>query len=48
MKASEALEAALSGDYDKLMVKFAMSVLRQKPVQARMPMIDVRFSDSPL
>lgn len=44
LKLTETLRDALSGDYDHLALKFAMTVLRQKPVQARMPAIDVRFA----
>lgn len=41
-----ALEKIMAGDYDDIMVKFACSILRQKPLQARMPAIDVRFSEA--
>lgn len=37
------LEKALKGDYEDAIIEFASRVLYQKPVQARMPAIDVRF-----
>lgn len=44
MKAEETLKDALKGNYDAIAVKWAMSLLSQKPVQARMPNIRVMFS----
>lgn len=39
------LEKVLTGDYEDAMVAFAATILNQKPLQARMPAINVRFSD---
>lgn len=41
-----ALEKVIAGDYEDVMVKFACNILRQKPLQARMPAIDVKFSET--
>lgn len=46
MKLEKTLHKALSGDYDDLAIRFIMGVLRQKPIQARMPMIDIRFNET--
>lgn len=43
ISANEAMRKALSGDYEYLAVKFAESILKRKPVQARMPYINVGF-----
>lgn len=45
MQAENALVKALSDDYDLRVVKFAMNVLRRKPVQALMAPVDVRFGE---
>lgn len=37
------LEKVLKGEYEDAIIQFASNILRQKPVQARMPEIDVRF-----
>lgn len=46
MRLQEALQKALKGEYDDLMIRFVSSVLRQKPLQARMPYMNVEFSES--
>lgn len=46
MKLEKTLHKALTGDYDDLAIRFIMGVLRQKPIQARMPMIDIRFNET--
>jgi len=43
MNTTLVLQRVLSGDYDYLAVRFAETVLRRKPVQARMPYINVGF-----
>ena len=43
IKTENALKNALKGDYDELAVKFLINVLRQKPLQARMPLIEVKM-----
>ena len=43
MKLENALVKVLKEDYDDIMARFAANVLRQKPLQARMPYIDVRL-----
>ncbi len=43
MKVEDAMVKALGGDYDELAVKCARTILQQKPVQARMPYIQVGF-----
>lgn len=40
------LEKIIAGDYEDVMIEFACNILRQKPLQARMPAIDVRFSEA--
>ena len=37
------LEKVLKGEYEDIIIEFAANVLRQKPIQARMPAIDVQF-----
>lgn len=37
------LEKVLKGEYEDIIIDFATNVLRQKPIQARMPAIDIRF-----
>lgn len=46
MKLQNTLINAFKGDFDDMIIKFAINVFRQKPVQARMPAIDIRFADS--
>lgn len=46
IKAKEALVNILGGDHNRLGADFLMKFLRQKPLQARMPMIEVRFMDT--
>lgn len=46
VKMQNALKDALKGDYDDLAVKFIINVLRQKPLQARMPLIEVKMDRS--
>lgn len=43
MRVNDALQKALEGDYSDLAIRFARNVLRQKPVQARMPYIKLEF-----
>lgn len=43
MSAMTAMQKALAGDYEYLAVRFAESVLRAKPIQARMPYFKVEF-----
>lgn len=43
IKLQKAIEKALSGEFDESTVKFIMKLIRQKPLQARMPLIDVRM-----
>lgn len=42
----DAFAKALSGDYDEIAVKRVVGMLRQKPLQARMPYIDVRMDNA--
>lgn len=44
MKATEAMRQALGGNYDEIAVKWARAILNQKPIQARMPYMEVGFS----
>ncbi len=46
MKADEAIQKALGGEYDILAARWARNILKQQPVQARMPYIQVGFSTS--
>ena len=46
MKAKNALVDALKGDYSEIAIKFAENLLKQKPLQARMPYFKVSFPDS--
>lgn len=46
MKLQKAIEKALSGEYDESTVKLIMNLMRQKPLQARMPMIDVKMDSA--
>ncbi|MBD5356652.1 MAG: signal peptide peptidase SppA [Bacteroides sp.] len=46
MKNISILEKVVGGDYEGAVVDFAVSLLRQKPIQARMPAIDVRFTET--
>lgn len=46
MRLQEALRKAFKGEYDDLMIRFAAGVLRQKPLQARMPYMKVGFADN--
>ncbi len=43
MKVDEAMRNAMAGEYDLLAVKWARTLLQQKPVQARMPYMEVGF-----
>lgn len=43
MKAVVEMKKAMEGNYDELFLRFAASVLRQKPVQVRMPYFTVGF-----
>ncbi len=43
MKATEAMRNALGGEYDRIAAEWARTLLTQKPVQARMPYMQVGF-----
>ncbi|MDE6337965.1 MAG: signal peptide peptidase SppA [Muribaculaceae bacterium] len=43
MKANEAMRQALGGNYDEIAVNWARTMLTQKPIQARMPYMQVGF-----
>lgn len=43
MSVADALDKAFAGEYDELTIRFVYNLLRQKPLQARMPLIDVRM-----
>lgn len=46
MKAVEALRQSLDGKYDEIAVKWAKDLLNQKPVQARMPYINISLGST--
>lgn len=46
IKSNKMLENLLSGDYESLVIDYAASLLRQKPIQARMQPINVKFVEA--
>lgn len=46
MSSVDVMKKALAGDYEYLVVRFASEVLGRKPVQARMPYINVEFNNA--